>query len=243
MPDSDIKQPKGIFAKFLAWLRSNFFAGLLVILPISITVVLIRFIVETLDGLVSSLFPQKYALANYLPYDVFGVEILLGGTVLVLIGMLTKNYAGAAFMRWLERMVKKIPGVRGIYNAVKQIIDTVTRSNSESFREVVLVEYPRPGMWAIAFLTGKTAGEVQKLHEDEMVNVFLPTTPNPTSGFLLFVPRKDVIKLHMSVDQGIKMVISAGMVTPTIAEGKAALKEAKEEVKADTIEAGDGDVK
>lgn len=233
MPDSGVKPPKGIFAKFLAFLRSNFFAGLLVILPISITIVLIRFIVQTLDGLVNSLFPQQYALSNYLPYDVFGVEILLGAAVLILIGMLTKNYVGAAFMRWMERMVKRIPGVRGIYNGVKQIIETITMSNSESFREVVLVEYPRPGMWAIAFLTGKTAGEVQKLHEDELVNVFLPTTPNPTSGFLLFVARKEVIRLHMSVDQGVKMVISAGLVTPTLAEGKAALREAKEEAKAE----------
>lgn len=227
MPNGNGKKV-GPVGKLFAWIRGNFFAGLFVVLPIIITIALIRFLVELLDSAASSMFPQKYALSNYLPYDVFGVELLIGAFVLVVIGMLTKNFMGAAMMRTLERMVKRIPGVRGIYNAVKQIIDTVATSNSESFREVVLVEYPRPGLWAIAFVTGKTTGEVQKLRDDEMVNVFLPTTPNPTSGFLLFVPKRDIKKLHMTVDQGIKMVISAGIVTPSMAEGKAALKEAAE---------------
>ena len=216
-----------LMGRFLGFLRSNFFAGLFVVLPITITVVLIRFLLEFLDAAATSLFPANYQLSNFIRYDIFGIEILVGAFVLIVIGILTKNFLGAKLMKWLESLVKSIPGVRGIYGAIKQIIETVTMSNSESFREVVLIEYPRKGLWAIGFVTGKTKGEVQRLRDEELVNVFLPTTPNPTSGFLLFVPKKDIHQLHMTVDQGIKMVISAGIVTPTTAEGKAALKEQK----------------
>jgi uncharacterized membrane protein len=107
-----------------------------------------------------------------------------------------------------------MPLVRSVYGAVKQILETVLAQTSTAFREVVLLEYPRRGIWAIGFITGYTEGEVQNLTEDECVNIFLPTTPNPTSGFLLFVPRKELIKLDMSIEEGIKMVVSGGIVTP-----------------------------
>jgi uncharacterized membrane protein len=107
-----------------------------------------------------------------------------------------------------------MPVVRSIYGALKQIFETVLAQSSSSFREVVLVEYPRKGMWALAFVTSATKGEVQNVIKDEVVNIFLPTTPNPTSGFLLFVPRRDVVVLHMTVEEGIKLVISGGLVTP-----------------------------
>lgn len=215
---------------FFALLRKNFFAGLFLVLPLVVTIAVIKFFFQLIDGLFSSLVPQKYALENYLPFDVFGVEILVGAVLLILIGAFTRNYIGAKMVGVWEKFLANIPGVRGIYNGVKQVIETVTSTNSKSFREVVLVEYPRPGLWAIAFVTGETRGEVQKLSDDDMVNIFLPTTPNPTSGFLLFIPRKDITPLHMSVEQGVKMVISGGIVTPSLAEGKAAQKEAKEDL-------------
>lgn len=233
MPKNNKGDKPTIMGRFAIFLRRNFFAGLFVVLPIAITVVIIRFLLEFMDSLATSLFPAKYQLSNFIRYDIFGIEILVGIILLIIIGLFTKNWLGAKLMKWAEALVKTIPGVRGIYKAVKQIVETITMNNSDSFREVVMVEYPRPGLWAIAFVTGKTEGEVQKLQDDELVNIFLPTTPNPTSGFLLFVPKKDIKKLHMTVDQGIKMVISAGIVTPSTAEGKAALKDEKAESKSE----------
>jgi len=223
---SEKKQHRSTIGSFL---KNNFFAGLLFVLPIVITFYIIRFLLTLLDSAFSSLLPNNGAFAETFPLNVFGVEILIGLLLLVLIGAFARNFIGARLVQMWDRFLASIPGVRSIYSAVKQIIDTVAMSNSESFREVVLVEYPRKGLWAIGFVTGPTVGEVQKLHEETLVNIFLPTTPNPTSGFLLFIPKKDLEVLHMTVDQGIKMVISAGIVTPSITEGKKALKEAAAE--------------
>lgn len=213
-PQEEVKK-----TSFMAWLRSCFFTGIFALAPVVITFYLIRFAVGLLNGIATSFFPEKYAPSNYLPYDIPGFELLLGFILLIIIGAFVKNYFGAKLLNWSESLLTSIPGVSSIYNTVKQVIDTVTTSNSSSFREVVLVEYPRKDLWAIAFVTGKTKGEVQRITDDELINVFIPTTPNPTSGFLLFVPKKDIRPLHMTVDQGIKMVISAGIVTPTSAEG------------------------
>lgn len=210
------EQPK---SNFFTWLRSCFFTGIFALAPVVITFYLIRFAVNLLNTVATSFFPQKYAPSNYLPYDIPGFEILLGLILLIIIGAFVKNYFGAKLLKWSENILTSIPGVSAVYNTVKQVIDTVTTSNSSSFREVVMVEYPRKGIWAIGFVTGKTKGEVQRLTEDDLINIFVPTTPNPTSGFLLFVPKKDIIPLHMTVDQGLKMVISAGIVTPSSAEG------------------------
>ncbi len=134
--------------------------------------------------------------------------------VLILIGWLTAGFMGRLFLRISERILRRMPVISGIYGAIKQIFETVLKKQSNAFREAVLVEYPRRGMWAIAFITGRTEGEVQNTIEEEVINIFLPTTPNPTSGFLLFIPRKDLVPLNMPVDEAIKMVISGGIVTP-----------------------------
>ena len=133
---------------------------------------------------------------------------------LILVGWLAAGFLGRFFLRTGEKVVDRMPVIRSIYGAIKQIFETVIKGQSSAFRDAVLVEYPRRGIWAIAFLTGRTKGEVQNLTEEEVINVFLPTTPNPTSGFLLFVPKKDMVPLSMSVEEAIKMVISGGMVTP-----------------------------
>ena len=114
-----------------------------------------------------------------------------------------------------ERVLDKMPVVRTIYGAIKQIMETVMSTNSESFREVVLVEYPRKGIWVIGFVTGETKGEVQSLNKNQLINIFIPTTPNPTSGFLLFLPKQDLVYLDMKVEDAVKMVISGGIVTPS----------------------------
>jgi len=131
-----------------------------------------------------------------------------------MVGALTAGFMGRLWMRLSERVLAKMPVIRTIYSAVKQILETVLADQSAAFREAVLIEYPRRGMWAIGFITGRTKGEVQNLTEDECVNVFLPTTPNPTSGFLLFVPKPDIVPLAMTVEEAIKMVISGGIITP-----------------------------
>ncbi len=127
---------------------------------------------------------------------------------------MTAGILGRLWVRTSEGLLARMPVIRGVYGAVKQIFETVFAHQSTAFREAVLVEYPRRGIWAIAFITGRTKGEVQNITEEECINIFLPTTPNPTSGFLLFVPRKELVPLSMTVEEAIKMVISGGIVTP-----------------------------
>jgi uncharacterized membrane protein len=199
---------------FLSRIRGYFLAGILVSAPVGITVYLAWIIIGFIDHSITPLLPIKYNPETYLPFSLPGLGVLMLVIGLTLIGALTAGLVG----RWLlltgERVLDKMPVIRSIYSATKQIFQTVFAQQSNAFREAVLVEYPRPGIWAIAFITGTTSGEVQNLTEQETVNIFLPTTPNPTSGFLLFVPREDVITLDMNVEEAIKMVISGGIVTP-----------------------------
>ncbi|MEE8563923.1 MAG: DUF502 domain-containing protein, partial [Alphaproteobacteria bacterium] len=141
-----------------------------------------------------------------------GLIIVLIG--LVLIGALTANLLGRTFLRIFERVLERMPIIRGIHATFKQVFETILSHQSDAFRQVVLVEYPRRGIWALGFLTGETLGEVQNLTAEKVLNIFLPTTPNPTSGFLLFLPEDDVVVLDMTVEEGIKMVMSGGIVTP-----------------------------
>ena len=146
-----------------------------------------------------------------------------------IIGFLTTGLFGRIFSSLVEKILSKIPVLRNIYSGLKQLFETILSKRSNSFREVILLEYPRKGIWAMGFLTGDTEGEVQRLTKNSMINIFLPTTPNPTSGFLLFVPAKDVLRLSMSVEEGIKMIISAGILTPSERQKK--LKSLKSKMK------------
>ena len=197
-----------------ARLRTYFLAGILVTAPITITLYAAWLFVDFVDGKVTPLIPAPYNPSTYLPFDIPGLGLAVVAVVLILIGWLTAGFMGRLFLRISERILRRMPVISGIYGAIKQIFETVLKKQSNAFREAVLVEYPRRGMWAIAFITGRTEGEVQNITEEEVVNVFLPTTPNPTSGFLLFIPKKDLIPLSMPVDEAIKMVISGGIVTP-----------------------------
>ncbi len=204
----------------LAKLRAYFFAGLLVTAPIFITATVAWWLIEFVDSQIVPLVPEQYNPDTYIKH-VLGVEIGLPGLGIIilvifitLVGAFTAGLIGRWVIRMWELVLNKMPVVGTLYNGTKQIIETVLKSQSDAFSQAVLVEYPRRGIWAIAFLTAPTEGETADLLEGDHINVFLPTTPNPTSGFLLFVPRRDVIVLNMPVEDAVKMVISAGIVTP-----------------------------
>ena len=197
-----------------ARLRNYFLTGIIVTAPISITLYVSWQFIAFIDRQITPLIPPHYNPETYLPFGLPGLGLVIMVVVLMLIGALAAGFIGRAFMRASEHLLERMPVVRTIYSALKQVFETVFAEKSKAFREVVLIEYPRKGIWVIGFATGSTKGEVQNIIEDEVVNVFLPTTPNPTSGFLLFLPRKDVIFLSMTVEDGVKMVISAGVVTP-----------------------------
>lgn len=195
-------------------IRGYFFAGVLVTAPVGITFYLAWLIIDWVDGKVTPLIPAKYNPENYLPFTVPGLGLLIVFVLLTLIGSMAAGVVGRMWMSLIEQLLARMPVIRSVYGATKQIFETVLQQKSNAFRQVVLFEYPRRGSWALGFITGKTSGEVQNLTEDEVLNVFLPTTPNPTSGYLLFIPRNDLVILSMTVEEGIKMVVSGGIVTP-----------------------------
>lgn len=198
----------------VARLRNYFLTGILVTAPSVITFYAAYVVVSFIDNTVTGLLPDIYNPNTYLPFSVPGVGLIVLFTSLVVIGFLTANFLGRLLLKWGEAVLDQMPVIRNVYGAIKQILETVLRSQSTAFREVVLVEYPRTGLWCIGFVSGTTKGEVQSITANEMINVFIPTTPNPTSGFLLFVPRKDLTTLNMTVEEGIKMVVSGGIITP-----------------------------
>ena len=207
-------QTKPIKISLAGRLRTYFLAGVLITAPISITFYLAWLFVNFVDSKVTPLIPVKYNPETYLPFGTPGLGLVVVFIVLTLTGALTAGFVGRLYLRTTERLLNRMPVIRGFYSAIKQILETVLAQQSNAFREAVLVEYPRRGIWAIAFITGRTKGEVQNLMEEECINIFLPTTPNPTSGFLLFVPKKELTPLSMSVEEALKMVISGGIVTP-----------------------------
>ena len=199
---------------FFATLRRWFFTGLLVTAPILLTVYITWLIIDIIDGYMESLLPSHLNPQNYVSFPLPGFGIIVGAVLIILIGALATGLVGRSLVRLGESMVSRLPVVRSVYGATKQIMETVMASQSNAFREVVLIEYPRRDIWAVGFVTGTTRGEVQNISQEQLVNVFVPTTPNPTSGFLLFVPRAEIVSLDMGVEEAVKMVVSAGIVTP-----------------------------
>lgn len=199
---------------FLGRVRAYFLAGVLVTAPLGITLWLTWGIITFFDSKVIPLIPAHYNPETYLPVHLPGLGLLLAFVVLVLIGWVAAGLFGRWLVRMSERLLNQMPVVRNVYSAVKQIMETVLAQNASAFRYVVLVEYPRRGIWTMGFVTGNTDGEVKNVVDAELVNVFIPTTPNPTSGFLLFVPKKDLYYLDMSSEEGFKMLVSTGIVTP-----------------------------
>ncbi len=226
-----VTQPKDTPPRrtFLGGLRTNFLAGLVVIAPIGLTLWLIWTVVGWVDSVVWPFVPNAYhpeqlinrimgrsfADDNWITVNVRGIGVVIFLVFTMLVGWMGKGLIGRSFLRWGEGLVGRMPVVRSIYNGVKQIAETVFAQTETSFDRACLIEYPRRGIWAIGFISTSTKGELlEKSGEAEMTSVFLPTTPNPTSGFLLFFPNKDIRPLDMSVEDAAKLVISAGLVYP-----------------------------
>ncbi len=188
-------------------------AGLLVWVPLGVTVLVIKLLVGVMDRTLL-LIPAGYRPDDLLGFHVPGLGVVLSILVVFFTGIVAANLFGKQLVGLWESFLARIPLVRSIYSGVKQVVETVFSSSGQSFRKVLLVEYPRRGLWTLAFQTGTDIGEAQSLIGRDVVNVYVPTTPNPTSGFFLMIPREDIIELEMSVDEGLKMLISMGVVVP-----------------------------
>jgi len=199
MTKNNIK--KSIFSK----LRNNFIAGIVVLIPIGITLYLTLFLVRISGKVI----PKEINPNNYLPFNIPGVEIVIALIIITLIGWLSLSFLGKKFFELFNNILKKIPILRTIYSAIGQMTESFTKTDNKQ-KSVVLLEYPRKGIWAVGFATNDNKGIIKKKVNEEIVNVFLPTTPNPTSGFLLMVPKKDLIYLEITFEQASKFIVSAG---------------------------------
>ena len=193
-------------------LRNYFISGLLFWVPLALTVLVIKFFLELINNLV----PQKY-----LPEAIFNLDTTIPGSGIILVlivilitGVLVTNILGRKLVALWERLLNKIPGFRNVYNVLKKVSDTVFNTSTESFRKAFLIQYPSKGIWVIAFQSGDYKGEAESIIGEEIMNLFVPTTPNPTSGFFVMMAKKDAFELDMSVEEAFKLVISAGVVTP-----------------------------
>ncbi|MBM3569744.1 MAG: DUF502 domain-containing protein [Alphaproteobacteria bacterium] len=211
-PDSQPHPPRP--SGVLHRLRNYFLTGVIVTAPILITVYLVWEFVTYIDALVDRILPPNWRIDHGLPFDLHGYGLIIALVVLTVIGMLTANIAGRWLVRLGERVVQRMPVVRSIYSALKQVFESLLSQSTQSFDQVVLIEYPRPRLWTLAFVTSRQRGEVHRVTGRDLLTVFVPTTPNPTSGFVLFVPREDAVVLDMKVDEALKYVISTGVVAP-----------------------------
>jgi len=194
-------------------LKRWFFTGLILLVPIMVTFYIFMGIVQSMDSLIG-LIPYAWQPDQLLGFHIPGLGVLFTFIIVLVTGMLGTSFIGRWVVGTGESVVDRIPLVRTVYGALKNVLETVLRDNQDSFRRVVLVEYPRKGTYALGFVSGTGHGEVQGLTKDEVITVFVPTSPNPTSGFLLYVPEKDTTPLAMTVEDGMKCVISAGVITP-----------------------------
>lgn len=195
----------------MSHLRRYFFAGLFFWVPIWVTLLVVHFVLNLLSN-TFSLIPEMYRPQNWLGFDIPGIGILLSLIIVFCSGILVTNFLGRKIVQLGEAIVGRIPLVRTIYMGSKQIIDTMVSSSNQSFRKVALIEYPRKGSWAIGFLTGYAPIEIQQQIGHESIYVFIPTTPNPTSGFLLLVPKHEIHELDMTIEQAFKLIISMGVI-------------------------------
>jgi len=194
-------------------LRRYLVAGLLIWVPLLITVWVLNLLVGTLDRSLL-LLPQSWQPKSWLGFNIPGLGVLLTAVVVLLTGMLAANIIGQRLVQLWEALLNHIPVVKSVYSSVKQVSDTLFSSTGQAFRKALLVQYPRNGSWTIAFLTGEPGGDVVNYLKGDYVSVYVPTTPNPTSGFFLMMPRADVVELDMSVDDALKYIISMGVVPP-----------------------------
>jgi len=200
------EKKRSIFAK----IRNNFIAGIVVLIPIGITIYLTLFIIS----ISSKILPKEINPNHYLPYDIPGVEIIITLFLITLIGWLSLSFIGKRMLSLFNSVLKRIPILRTIYSALGQMTETFTKTDNKK-KNVVLVEYPRKGSWAVGFATKENSGEISDKLKKNLINVFVPTTPNPTSGFLLMYPKEDVIYLDLSFEEASKFIVSAGTSNPS----------------------------
>ena len=198
--------------KLLTRLRNYLISGLLFWIPLILTIIVIKFFLEFINGLV----PQEY-----LPEAIFNLETTIPGSGIILLfliifitGILVTNILGRRLVALWEKLLNRIPGFRNIYNILKKVSDTVLNNSSQSFKKAFLIQYPSKGIWVIGFQSGDYRGEAESIIGEKTINLFVPTTPNPTSGFFVLIPKKDAFELDISVEDAFKLVISAGVVTP-----------------------------
>ena len=189
----------------LVRLRNYFITGAIVLIPIGITIYITLFVIK----ISSKLLPKSINPNNYLPFDIPGIEILISIILITIIGGLSLSFLGKKFLEIFDNALKRIPILRTIYSAVGQLTESFTKSDGTK-KSVVIIEYPRKGLWVVGFATKDNSGEIAKKTNEALVNVFIPTTPNPTSGFLLMVPKKDLIYLDMSFEEASRFIVSAG---------------------------------
>jgi len=198
-------------------LRNYFLTGLVIAAPLFLTIYIVRTFIDWIDSSVTPFIPTRYLPDTYLHYSIPGFGVVVALVFITLLGFLTANFIGRRLLHLGESALGRMPIVRNIYRGLKQIFETAVSSNTKAFKTVALVEFPRKGMWSIVFVVGDTKGEVglkMPGAENDVVSVFVPTTPTPLSGYLVFVKREDIVVLDMSVEEAAKMVISAALVTP-----------------------------
>lgn len=209
--DPHARHGGGVFAR----LRNSFLAGVVVIAPIGLTVWLFWTLAGWIDSWVLPFVPDRFQPEQYIGINLRGVGVIFFLLFTLVVGWIAKGVVGRALLRWGEGVVARMPVVRSVYNGAKQISETIFAQQEQSFERACLIEYPRPGIWAIGFISTSARGEIpERAAQGDMMAVFVPTTPNPTSGFLLFFPKADVIELDMTVEDAAKLVISAGLVVP-----------------------------
>ncbi|MGB1006581.1 MAG: DUF502 domain-containing protein [Thalassobaculaceae bacterium] len=199
---------------FWGRLRGYFFAGVLITGPISITLYLVWLFISYVDSAVNPWIPAAYNPSTYVPFSIPGVGLVVGLFLLTFIGWITAGLLGSWLIRFSEGLLARMPVVRNIYSTIKQLMETMLSQKSNAFRQCALVEWPRAGMWTVGFVTGDTTGELSDKLGGPQLSIYVPTTPNPTSGYLIFLPPEQVKILDMSVEEGLKYVISTGIVQP-----------------------------
>ena len=211
-----IRRESAVFMKLGAKLKAYLFTGILVTAPVAMTFYLAYKLIFWVDGLVGKLIPPHYKemLGDYFPMSIPGLGLVVLLAFLMLAGMFAAGFMGRFFIRLGEWFMARVPLFSSVYSLLKQIFETVFSNKTQAFKKVVMLEYPRKGLWILGLVSADLKGEIKEHLKDEMLNVFIPTTPNPTSGFLIFVPKKDVIELDMSVEDAIKFIVSGGLVEP-----------------------------
>ena len=211
---SPLQPPEPPRQSLFAWLRGRFFAGMVIAAPIAITFWVIQFLITFIDNRVKPLLPPILKPETYTNYAIPGFGVLVTIVALTILGAVATNLIGRSVISASDRLLSRIPVVRNVYSALKQLFEVLTNSQTANFDSVVLVEYPRRGSWCIGFVSSGARGEVKARLDGDYIGVFVPTTPNPTSGFLIYVERGEVIETDMTVEEGAKMILSAGLVVP-----------------------------